>query len=164
VTGGGASITGSVTCSSALAADSVNVTNALSVGGVVTRLQHHTQAYILTGPVSLAASGSTVLLPINATQNVRGTNSFNTTTKRWTAPVAGMYMMQVRWYCMTTTVLNTELKKNGVTEAMTPSGQLSHVLYLTTTDYLEVYVRHNDTVSCAFYPESYFTSVTLTSL
>jgi hypothetical protein len=151
------------TFSSSLAADSGSITNALSVGGVVTRLQHHTQAYILTGPVSLAASASTVLLPLTATQNVRGT-SFNTTTKRWTAPVAGMYQINVIWYCMTTTVLNTELKKNGTLEAAAPRGALTHVLYLTTSDYLEVYVRHNDTVSCAFYPESYYTSVTLTSL
>jgi len=133
----------------------------LAVGGVVTRLQHYTQAFC--GSASIAPNFP-VLLPLTATQNVRGTNMFNTTTKRWTVPVDGLYLMQVRWQCVTTSVLTTMIYKNGVAEAFAYVGQLTHVLFLTTTDYLEVQVSHPDSVSRGLYREASVTSVTLTSL
>ena len=162
VSAGGASLTGAVTCSSSLAADSANITNNVAVGGVVTRLQHYTQAFC--GSAASIAPNFPVLLPLTATQNVRGTNMFNTTTKRWTVPVNGLYLMQIRWQCVTNSLLTTMIYKNGVAEAFAYVGQLTHVLFLTTTDYLEVQVSHPDSVSRGLYTEASVTSVTLTSL
>jgi hypothetical protein len=162
VSANGANITGPVVCSSSLAANSASVTNDLTVGGVVTRLQHYTQAFCQTA--ANIAPNFPVVLPLSATQNVRGTNMFNTSTKRWTVPVNGLYLMAIRWQCLTTSVLTTMIYKNGVVEAFAYIGQLTHVLYLTTTDYLEVQVSHPDSVARALYTDAATTSVTLTSL
>jgi hypothetical protein len=135
-------VTGAVTCSSTLSA----TTGTFS--GVVSRNQHHCVAYISAGPVALAASTSLVLLPLNATLSVRGTNPFNAATSRFVAPDAGMYMISVHWLLyLTTATLNTQIRKNGTLEVYCLGGQLTHVTYLTTSDYVEIYVRHADSAS-----------------
>ena len=131
--------------------------------GVVSRLQHHVQAYA-SSAANIPVSAFPTLLPLNATQAVRGTNGFNTTTKRFTAPVDGMYLVAVRWQCLTTSPLTTQLTKNGVGEATSYSGRLTHVLYLTTSDYLEVLGSHPDSVARGIYTGADVTSVTFTLL
>ena len=144
--------------------DALEVTNNIDCLGTVSRVQHHCQAFITAGPVTLAPSLSLVVLPANGTQNVRGTNPYNTTTRRFTAPSAGMYMFAVHWDAFTSAALNTQIRKNGVIDAYAMGGQLTHVLYLTTSDYVEVYVRHADSVRCNINVDSYSTFVTCTLL
>ena len=61
-------------------------------------------------------------------------------------------------------MLNTELRKNDITEVLTYSGHLTHVVFLGTTDYLTVRVRHNDTTACPLYTDWQATHVTCTLL
>ena len=153
-------VTGTTTCSGGL-----SVTGNADCTGTVVRLQHHCQAYITAGPVTLAASASLVALPLNGTQNVRGTNPYSTSTKRFTAPTAGMYMFSVHWLLtLTTATLNTQILKNGVVDAYVIGGQLTHVLYLTTSDYVEVFVRHAESTTQNIIVDAWSTFVTCTML
>jgi len=75
-----------------------------------------------------------------------------------------MYIFAVHGDAFTSAALNTQIRKNGVIDAYVMGGQLTHVLYLTTSDYVEVYVRHADSASCNINVDSYSTFVTCTLL
>ena len=128
-------------------------------------MQHHCEAYITTGPVTLTASSSHVVLPLNGTMNVRGTNPYNTSTKRFMAATPGMYMFAAHWILtLPTATLNTQIFKNGTLVAYVLGGQLTHVLYLSSTDYVEVYVRHAESTTQYIDVGAYSTFVTRTML
>jgi hypothetical protein len=130
--------------------------------GAVQRVQHHCLAYQAAS--YSVPSGTTVVLPLGASKGVRGTNPYNPGINRFVAPLAGLYKFTVKWQCFTTKEINTELRVNGTSEALTYRGSLTHVVYLTTSDYVQVFIRHVDTVACALYTDAQVTCVTCTML
>ena len=75
-----------------------------------------------------------------------------------------MYMVVVRWQANTLSTHTTQLNKNGIAEAWAYASQLTHVLYLTTSDYLEVLGRHPDAGAVPIYTDPTQSSVTFTLL
>jgi hypothetical protein len=76
-----------------------------------------------------------------------------------------MYMFAVHWLLtMPTAYLNTQIRKNGAVDAYAFGGQLTHILHLTTSDYVEVFVRHAESTTQNFDVEATTTFVTCTML
>jgi hypothetical protein len=74
-----------------------------------------------------------------------------------------MYMFVVGWMFLSPTLtIVTRLRKNGVDEAQTYSGALTHVVYLTTTDYVEAQVYHSESASINLITDWQVTHVTCT--
>ena len=63
-----------------------------------------------------------------------------------------------------TLTIVTRLRKNAVDEAQTYNGSMTHVVYLTTTDYVEVQVYHSESASINLITDWQVTHVTCTQL
>ena len=75
-----------------------------------------------------------------------GTAPYNMSTYKFVAPTAGLYFFSVQWSCSTTAAHNNHLLKNGVSESVSYNANLTHVVYMNTTDYMEVMAWHDDSV------------------
>jgi len=74
-------------------------------------------------------------------------------------------MFAVHWLLtLPTATLNTQIRKNGVVDAYALGGQLTHILHLTTSDYVEVFVRHAESATQNIDVDASTTFVTCTML
>jgi hypothetical protein len=119
-------------------------------------------------------SGNIDYLSINAFQKVafntvinQTGSSFNTSTNRFTAPVDGWYFVSSTVYMYPTSQVDMNLYKNGsnflrsagsaAASNVNPNGgQINTAIYLSATDYLELYVQSPAT--CTIYQGSPYTT------
>jgi len=140
----------------------LSCTGSFACEGTVTRLQHHTLAH-QAAALSVAPQTWTTLT-LGVTRNVRGTSLYNAAQNRFVVPVAGLYIVNASWSTFSSLPILTRLTKNGVVESQEYTGQLQHVVYLGTADFVQVQVFHSESAAQAVFTDWQVTRVTLTQL
>ena len=137
--------------------------------GIVQQLLHHCMAYMGASqelPPWMVATNM-MKLALGSSQNVQGTNPYNSATNRFVAPVNGMYIIKAQAGLLNypyNALILLSLRVNTIEVASMSGGTLTHVLYLATTDYVELYAAHNyDNNEPVFFGVTK-THVTMTSL
>ena len=98
---------------------------------------------------------------------MQGTNPYNSATNRFVAPVAGMYMVKAQFAVinyMHNPQISLSIRVNTVEVSSMSGGTAMHVLYLATTDYVEIYAAHQYAGNETVFLGATRTHVTMTSL
>jgi hypothetical protein len=112
-----------------------------------------------------------IKVQFNTIVNETGTSSnFNTSTNRFTAPVAGWYLILCHLYIYTVAQAECYIYKNGSSVPYMRSAsayldanrnpnhtQINHALYLNASDYIEIYAYQYSTGASSgaiYYPAS----------
>jgi hypothetical protein len=159
VQAGGAAITGNSTVTG-------NLTVSGTVSGAISRTYVHCVAYnsLNRTVLSLAPMSASMAMPLNAHRDVQGTSPFNGSNGLFTAATAGMYLFHAQWSTATSYGTKTEIWKNGVLDADAWTTRLTHAVYLAVGDYVQVRIRHYDSVASNLETTWQTTHVTCTLL
>jgi hypothetical protein len=138
----------------------------ISTAGQVTRPNQVACLVRTSGNIDYTSATAYQKVAFNTVVNQTG-SSFNTSTNRFTAPVDGWYLVNSSIYMYPTSQADVFLYKNGsgflrvagmnAASNVNPNGgQINTVVYLSATDYLEIYVA--SAVTCTIYQGSPYTT------
>jgi hypothetical protein len=138
----------------------------ISTAGLNTRPLQTACLVRTSGNIDYSSINTFQKVAFNTVINQTG-SSFNTSTNRFTAPVDGWYFVSSTVYMYPTSQCDMNLYKNGsnflrsagsaAASNVNPNGgQINTAIYLSATDYLELYVQSPAT--CTIYQGSPYTT------